>query len=138
MLDYNIIVICVTVLLVNMSYGLTAPILPPLLEARGVASSYIGSIWTCFSVAVIIVSLIAGSIVNCVGHSLLMTIGAMVMAAAIAAYSTAVYIPDDGGYEFLYLAIALNTIQGKQSTDPLRMVFQWPGQSQAQIFTPLR
>ena len=93
--DYNIAVIGLTVLLVNMSYGLTAPILPQLMEDRGVPSSLIGWIWTTFSIAVIIVSPIAGKVVDCIGHSRLMSIGAVMMAAAIASYSTAFYIDDD-------------------------------------------
>ena len=114
--DYNIAVIGLTVLLVNMSYGLTSPILPQLLEDRGVPSSLIGWIWAAFSIAVIIVSPIAGKIVDCTGHARLMSIGAIIMAAAIACYSTAIYIDDDANkYVFLWLAIGLNTIQGKFS-----------------------
>ena len=112
--DYNIAVIGLTVLLVNMSYGLTAPILPQLLEDGGVPSSLIGWIWATFSIAVIIVSPIAGKIVDCSGHSRLMSIGAVMMAAAIASYSTAIYIDDDANkYAFFYLAIVLNAIQGR-------------------------
>ena len=114
MLDYNIAVISLTVLLVNMSYGLTAPILPPLMEERGVPSSCIGFVWTSFSVAVIFVAILAGAIVDCIGHARLMTIGAVIMAAAIAAYSTAVYInSNDQWYIFLGMAVFLNTIQGR-------------------------
>ena len=113
MLDYNIAVVCLTVLIVNTSYGLTAPILPPLLEARGVSSSLIGFVWSSFSIAVIIVSLIAGKLVDCIGHSKLMSIGCTIMATAISCYSLAIYIDDDDKYFFLGLAITLNTIQGK-------------------------
>ena len=113
MFDYNIAVVCVTVLIVNTSYGLTAPILPPLLEAKGVSSSLIGLIWSSFSIAVIVVSLIAGKIVDCIGHAKLMSIGCTIMATAISCYSLAIYIEEDDKYFFLGLAIALNTIQGK-------------------------
>ena len=117
MLDYNMVVIASTTLLANISYGLTAPILPQFLEDRGVASSWTGFIWASFSIAVILVSLIAGSIVDRVGHSRLMVIGATIMAAAIAAYSTAIYFDDgteDSKYILLGLAISLSTIQGKK------------------------
>ena len=113
MLDYNIVVIALTVLLTNTSYGLSAPILPQLLEDRGVASSWTGFIWASFAIGVILVSLIAGSIVDRVGHSRLMTIGAAVMASAIAAYSTAVCIDDsdeNSKYLLLGLAIFLSTV----------------------------
>ena len=117
MLDYNIVVISLTVLLANASYGLSAPILPQLLEDRGVAASWTGFIWASFSVAVIFVSLIAGSIVDCVGHSRLMSIGATIMALAIAAYSSAIYIDEtteNSKYVFLGLAIFLSAVTGKQ------------------------
>ena len=116
MLDYNMVVIASTTLLANISYGLTAPIMPQFLEDRGVASSLIGLSWASFSIAVILVSLIAGSIVDRVGHTRLMVIGSSVMAAAIAAYSTAIYFDEgseDSKYILLGLAILLNIIQGK-------------------------
>ena len=116
MLDYNMVVITLTTLLANTSYGLTAPILPQYLEDRGVASSWTGFIWASFSTAVILVSLIAGSIVDRVGHSKLMSIGAILMATAIAAHSTAPFFDDsieDSKYVLLGMIIFLNIIQGK-------------------------
>ena len=116
MLDYNMVVIASTTLLANTSYGLTAPILPQFLEDRGVASSWNGFIWASFSIAVILVSLIAGSIVDRVGHTRLMMIGTIVLAASIAAYSTAIYfdgVSEESKYILIGLATLLNIIQGK-------------------------
>ena len=86
MFDYNIVVISLTVLLANASYGLSAPILPQLLKDKGVPESLIGSIWATFSIAVLIISLIAGKIVDVVGHSNMMSCATLLMAVTDASF----------------------------------------------------
>jgi len=60
----------------------------------------------------VFVSLLAGSIVDKVGHARLMSFGALLMALSIAAFSSAIYL--DSNLAIILLAIILRILQGKQ------------------------
>mmetsp|Transcript_41108 Transcript_41108/g.53941 ORF Transcript_41108/g.53941 Transcript_41108/m.53941 type:complete len:147 (+) Transcript_41108:227-667(+) len=58
----------------------------------------------------VFVSLLAGSIVDKVGHARLMSFGALLMALSIAAFSSAIYL--DSNLAIILLAIILRILQG--------------------------
>mmetsp|Transcript_41109 Transcript_41109/g.53948 ORF Transcript_41109/g.53948 Transcript_41109/m.53948 type:complete len:80 (+) Transcript_41109:227-466(+) len=58
----------------------------------------------------VFVSLLAGSIVDGVGHARLMSFGALLMAFSIGSFSTAVYL--DSNSTIILLAIILRILQG--------------------------
>ena len=113
MLDRNICIILLTVLLSNTIYGLAAPFLPQLLDDKGVPSSYTGVIFAVYSISMIVVSLVAGVIVDKCGHARLMAFGSILMSVSIAAFSTAIYL--DSNWSIICLAIVLRIGQGKFS-----------------------
>ena len=111
MLDRKLGIILITALISNTIYGLAAPFLPQLLEDKGIASSWTGVIFAVYSISMVVVSLIAGSIVDSVGHSRLMSFGSLLMATSIASFSTAIYLEQN--WTIIGLAIILRILQGK-------------------------
>ena len=59
----------------NSAYALCAPFLPLEFERKGIHGSYVGLIFALYSVAVIFVSPIVGSVVDKVGHKNLLSFG---------------------------------------------------------------
>ena len=92
MLDHNLGIILVIALISNTIYGLAAPFLPKLLENKGIASSWNGVIFAVNSISMVVVTLIAGQIVDSIGLSRLMSYGSLLMAVSIACCSSAIYL----------------------------------------------
>ena len=68
MIDRNIAIMLCSTFLANTLYGLAAPFLPSLLEAKGVQSVWTGIIFASYAIAMIFMSLVAGKIVDRIGH----------------------------------------------------------------------
>ena len=111
MLDCNLCIILLTTFLSNTIYGLAAPFLPQLLEAKGIEPTWTGLIFAAYAIATIFVSLIAGKIVDRVSHAWIMFIGTLLMSGSIAAFSIAFDLEEN--WEIIAFSIGLRLAQGK-------------------------
>ena len=111
MIDRNIVIMLCSTFLANTLYGLAAPFLPSLLEAKGVESVWTGIIFASYAVAMIVMSLVAGKIVTKFGHGNIIAFGALLMALSVSAFALAIYLEEK--WQIVALGIGLRILQGK-------------------------
>ena len=92
MADLSLTAIVLIVFLANTLYGLASPFLPPLLEERGIASSWTGLIFASYAIGVTIVAPIVGQVIDKFGHKKIMAAGIILMAVCCCTISMAKYV----------------------------------------------
>ena len=95
----------------NTIYGLASPFLPTFFEDRGINSTWTGLIFTAYAIAPIIVSLIAGKLLDKVRHSRVILFGALLMSASIVSFGLIERI--DNNEALIAVSILLRLGQGK-------------------------
>mmetsp|Transcript_25968 Transcript_25968/g.51767 ORF Transcript_25968/g.51767 Transcript_25968/m.51767 type:complete len:462 (-) Transcript_25968:248-1633(-) len=105
--------ILVMIFLSNTIYGLGAPFLPKLLAQKDIDQVWTGIIFAVYAVSQVCFALICGKIVDRLGHRKVMVVGALTMAAAVAAFGIVSYL--DSKWQINTLCIALRAFQGASS-----------------------
>ena len=113
MVDLSLTAIVLIVFLANTLYGLASPFLPPLLEERGIASSWTGLIFASYAIGVTVVAPIVGKVIDKFGHKKIMAAGIILMAACCCAISMAKYVGSNKA--LIGSGIALRFFQGSAS-----------------------
>ena len=86
MIERKIVWILICTLISNSAYALIAPFLPLEFKDKGISGEMIGLIFAIYSVAVIIVSPLVGSVLVCVGNTNMISMGIAVMGAAFVCF----------------------------------------------------
>lgn len=121
MVDSSIVLILAVLFLSNTIYGLASPFLPRLLEDRGISESWTGLIFATYAIAYMIGAPVIGSLVDKIGHGVIMTVGILLMSGAIASFGTAINV--DTNEKLIGMAIGLRAVQGKQLHFCLTLLF---------------
>lgn len=111
MVDRSIVLILTVLFLSNTIYGLASPFLPRLLEERGISESWTGLIFATYAIAYMIGAPIIGTLVDKVGHGLIMTVGILLMSGAIASFGSSINL--ETNEKLIGTAIGLRAVQGK-------------------------
>ena len=113
MVDLSLTGIVLIVFLANTIYGLASPFLPPLLEARGIDTSWTGLIFASYAIGVTIVAPIVGTVIDKFGHKKIMGTGIILMATCCGTLSMGEYL--DNNKALIGAGIALRFFQGSAS-----------------------
>ena len=111
MIDLKKHLICLVLLAIGTNYGLPAPFLPTFLADRGISTIWTGFIFSVFSIASTLSSVLVGEKVDNAGHSCFLFFSSVTLAASIMAFGALPLIDDTS--MLISVAIFLRTIQGK-------------------------
>ena len=110
MVDLSLTGIVLIVFLANTIYGLASPFLPPLLEERGIDTSWTGLIFASYAIGVTLSAPIVGTVIEKFGHRKIMATGVLLMAACCGTISMAKYLDSNGA--IIGAGVALRFFQG--------------------------
>ena len=100
--------------LTNSAYAIIAPFLPFEFEKKGVDSSWLGYIFSIYSVAVVIVSPMVGKLIACMGRRNLVILGMIMMGTSFIVFGTLDRFEDTR--TFLIFALINRCLQGASSS----------------------
>ena len=111
MVDCALLLVLVTLLGTNIIYGLASPFLPTVIEMKDIDNFWTGIIFAAYAVSATFTSIIIGKVLGKFGHNRIMTLGAFLMAGAIASFGFIEEI-DEAEYVII-LSVSLRLLQGK-------------------------
>ena len=111
MFDFALLIVLVAPLGSNIIYGLASPFLPTVLEEKDINNVWTGIIFAAYAVSATFTSIITGKVIGKFGHNRIMTLGAFLMAGAIASFGFIEEI-DEAEYVII-LSVCLRLLQGK-------------------------
>ena len=94
MFDKSIFLILAMLGITNTIYGLASPFLPTLLNEAGIEETWTGLIFSMYAVASITTSLFVGKLINRIGHRIMITAGATLMALSIIGFGAVHHVTD--------------------------------------------
>ena len=92
MLDKASVLILLMLFQQNSITGLATPLLPPLFDERDIGSTITGVVFTIFSVSFTLISIVAGKIVDSVGHKKVILIAATLMFVTTISYGFLIHL----------------------------------------------
>ena len=86
MLDRSIVLVLVSQFFSATMYGLASPFLPTVFEEKNISSVWTGVIFSVYAIAMMIVALIVGKILDRVSHRTIIVSGCFLMAISVAGF----------------------------------------------------
>ena len=111
MCDARKSVLLLAIFLSNISYSLSMPFLPIILEDRGISSTWTGIIFAIFSVATTFTSLIIGKVVDKIGHRTVIISSLILLAVSVFAFGFIIRL--NSNFLLILVSSTLRFCQGK-------------------------